>query len=125
MRKYLLYLFDYLLFDSKNANPRRQVPFRFVCLHSVTQSCLTLYEPLDSRPPGSSVPGIFQASILNGLPFPPPGTEPMSPVALALQADSLPASHWRSPLSVSFNAMSLDTAPRATFGPESDLLMVI
>ena len=28
------------------------------------QSCLTLYDPIDSSPPGSSVPGILQARIL-------------------------------------------------------------
>ena len=30
----------------------------------VTQSCLTLYNPMDCSPPGSSVPGTFQARIL-------------------------------------------------------------
>ena len=30
----------------------------------VTQSCLTLSDPMDCRPPGSSVPGIFQARVL-------------------------------------------------------------
>jgi len=28
------------------------------------QSCLTLCDPIDSSPPGSSVPGILQARIL-------------------------------------------------------------
>ena len=28
------------------------------------QSCLTLYDPIDSSPPGSPVPGILQARIL-------------------------------------------------------------
>ena len=28
------------------------------------QSCLTLCDPIDSSPPGSSVPGIFQARVL-------------------------------------------------------------
>ena len=28
------------------------------------QSCLTLYDPIDSSPPGSSVPGILQARVL-------------------------------------------------------------
>ena len=28
------------------------------------QSCLTLYNPIDGSPPGSSVPGILQARIL-------------------------------------------------------------
>ena len=40
----------------------------FVC--SVTQSCLTLCDPRDCSPPGSSVYGNFQARILSGLPFP-------------------------------------------------------
>ena len=30
----------------------------------VTQSCLTLCDPMDCSPPGSSVHGIFQARIL-------------------------------------------------------------
>ena len=33
-------------------------------LSSVTQSCLTLCDPMDSSPPGSSVHGISQARIL-------------------------------------------------------------
>ena len=58
----------------------------------VTQLCLTLCDPLDCSPPGSSVHEIFQARILSGLPFPSPGdlpnpgVEPRSPI---LQADSL------------------------------------
>ena len=28
------------------------------------QSCLTLYDPIDSSPPGSSIPGILQARTL-------------------------------------------------------------
>ena len=35
-----------------------------VCMFSVTQSCLTLCDPMDYSPPGSSVHGIFQARIL-------------------------------------------------------------
>ena len=30
----------------------------------VTQSCLTLSDPMDCSPPGSSIPGIFQARVL-------------------------------------------------------------
>ena len=30
----------------------------------VTQSCLTLSDPMDCSPPGSSVLGIFQAGVL-------------------------------------------------------------
>ena len=32
-----------------------------VCLCVHTQLCLTLYDPMDCSPPGSSVHGIFQA----------------------------------------------------------------
>ena len=32
--------------------------------YTVTQSCLTLYDPLDCSPPGSSVHGIFQVRLL-------------------------------------------------------------
>ena len=63
----------------------------------VTQSCVTLCNPMDCSLPGSSVHGIFQARVLewrSGLPFPfpgdlpNPGIEPRSP---ALQADALPS----------------------------------
>ena len=60
----------------------------------VAQLCLTLCDPMDCSPPGSSVHGIFQARVLSGLPFPSPvdlsnpGIEPGSP---ALQADALPS----------------------------------
>ena len=49
------------------------------------QSCLTLCNPMDGSPPGSSVHGISQARILEWVPFPSPGdlpdpeTEPASP----------------------------------------------
>ena len=36
------------------------------CACSVTQSCPTLWDPMDCRPPGSSVHGISQARILEG-----------------------------------------------------------
>ena len=35
-----------------------------MCMCLVTQLCLTLCEPKDSSPPGSSVPGILQTRIL-------------------------------------------------------------
>ena len=35
-----------------------------LCVCLVAQSCLTLYHSMDCSPPGSSVPGIFQARIL-------------------------------------------------------------
>ena len=57
------------------------------------QSCLTLCNPVDGSPPGSSVHGISQQEHWSGSPFPSPGdlsnpgVEPGSP---ALQAGSLP-----------------------------------
>ena len=57
----------------------------FVCLRVVTLCGL-----MDSSPPGSSVHGIIQARILNGLPFPTQGDlpdtgiEPASLASLAL-----------------------------------------
>ena len=59
----------------------------------VTQSCLTLCDPVNCSPPGSSVHGILQARILEWMPFPSPEdlpdleTELWSP---ELQADFLP-----------------------------------
>ena len=58
----------------------------------VTQSCLTLWDPMEGSPPGSSVHGTYQARILEWIAIssprdlPHPGTEPVSP---ALQEDSL------------------------------------
>ena len=70
--------------------------FSLVCcavLCLFAQSCRTLCSPMDCSPPGSSVPGILQARILECVPpnlghLPNSGMEPRSP---ALQADSLPA----------------------------------
>ena len=59
-------------------------------MHVYAQSCPTLCSPIDCSPPGFSVNGIFQASVLNGLPFPTPGylldpgIEPASPMSSAL-----------------------------------------
>ena len=65
-----------------------------MCAGSVAESCLTLRDPMDCSPPGSSVRGILQQEYWSGLSFPSPGDllnpgiEPGSP---ALQADSLPS----------------------------------
>ena len=66
------------------------------CAHAqslsvVSDSC----DPMNYSPPVSSVHGVFQAGILEWLPFPlpgdlpDPGIKPVSPVSSALQADSL------------------------------------
>ena len=49
------------------------------CVHAKSlQLCLTVSNPMDCRPPGSSVQGILQARILEPVPCPPPGDLPDS-----------------------------------------------
>ena len=38
--------------------------FQYKMFAKSLQSCPTLYDPIDGSPPGSSVPGILQARIL-------------------------------------------------------------
>ena len=67
----------------------------------VIQSCLTLCDPMDCSPPGSSVLGILQARILEWVPFPAPGNLPdpgIEPRSPALQADSLPSEQSGKPI---------------------------
>ena len=73
-----------------------------VCMYAkLLQSCLALCEAMDHSPSGSSVLGISQARILEGLSCPSPGdlpypgTEPESP---ALPADSLLSEPPRKPI---------------------------
>ena len=40
------------------------LPVFMVAAAKLLQSCLTLCDPIDSSPPGSSVPGILQAKTL-------------------------------------------------------------
>ena len=50
-----------------------------MCVHSkLLQCCVTLCNPMDCSPPGSSVHGIFQARILEWVPCPPLGHLPYS-----------------------------------------------
>ena len=63
----------------------------------VSNSC----DPMDCSPPGSSVHGIFQARILEWLPFPSPGDLPdpgIEPRSPALQADFFPTELWGNPM---------------------------
>ena len=66
----------------------------------VTELYLTLRDPMDCSPPGSSVHRIFQTRILEWIAIsspgdlPDPGIKPTSPASLA---DSLPLSHHGSP----------------------------
>ena len=70
------------------------------------QSCPTVCDP-GLELPGSWVRGILQARILEWAAVPSssgspdPGIKPASPVSSALEADSLPLSHWGSRLTVS------------------------
>ena len=60
------------------------------------QSCLTLCDPIDYSPSGSSVHGYSRQEYWSGLPCPPPGDLPnpgIKPTSPAQQADSLPLSH--------------------------------
>ena len=78
----------------------------------VTQSCLTLCDPMDHSPPGSSVHGIFQARILEWVAMPSStGSSQESNLCLLCllhwQADSLPLHHLGSPASFSGNSSRL------------------
>ena len=55
-----------------------------VCMCALTQSCLTLCDPMDYSTPGSSVHGIFQGRLLEWVAIsfslvPNPGIKPTSP----------------------------------------------
>ena len=66
---------DLILTDISNSNPTPQ-PFDdldlslsakagpLLCVRAHAHSCLTLCSPVDCSPPGSSVPGLLQARIL-------------------------------------------------------------
>ena len=72
-----------------------------MCVH--VQSCPTLHDPMDCRPPDSAVYGILQARILEWVALsyardlPDPGIQSMSSVFLHWQVDSLPLHHLGSP----------------------------
>ena len=73
---------------------------RLAMLVLVTQSCLTVCDPMDCSPPGSSVHEIFsRQGCWSVLPFPSPGDLPNPGIEArspALQADSLPTElQWK------------------------------
>ena len=49
---------------------KSELPFKALCACLVSQLCLTLCEPMDCSPPGSSAHGILQARILEWLAIP-------------------------------------------------------
>ena len=61
MRPFLLSAFD----SSQQIVKAIEVAACAVCL--IAKSCPTLRDPMDRSPPGSSVHGIFQARILEGV----------------------------------------------------------
>ena len=79
------------------------LPFEPFCCSLVAQLCLTLCNPLDYSLPGSSVHEILQARILEWVatPFSRGPSQPKDQTNIstspALQVDSLPLSHLRSP----------------------------
>ena len=91
--------------NKNRANIWSEIPtLGHACMHAkLLQLCLTLCDPMDCSPPGSSVHEFFRQECWSGLPcpsledLPNPGIEPMSPVAPALQVYSLPLSHWGIP----------------------------
>ena len=80
--------------DSPGKNPGVGCHFLLQYMHACMLSRFShvqLCDPMDGSPPGSSVHGILQTRILDGLPCLPPGDLP------ALLADSSPLSHGGSP----------------------------
>ena len=72
------------------AREMHRVLSSFPCVHVKSlQSCLTLCDPMHCSLPASSVHGILQAGILQGLPFLPPGELPnpgIQPICLKFPA---------------------------------------
>ena len=57
--------FAIYLLEWQCASERRRVETDYTyAAAKLLQSCLTLYDPIDSNPPGSPIPGILQARIL-------------------------------------------------------------
>ena len=67
------------------------------------QLCLTLRDPMDCSPPGSSAHGFPRQEYWSGLPFPSPGDFPnpgIEPGSPTLQADALPSELPGRPLKI-------------------------
>ena len=100
--------FTLLIFLGQNSEAPMCFAWLVLCL--VTQSCLTLCDPMDCSPPGSSVHGFSRQEYWSGLPCPPPGNllnpgiKPRSP---ALQADALPSELPGKPKDTGVGSLSL------------------
>ena len=83
--------------DSPGKNTGVSCHFLLQCMNvksesEAAQSRLTLSDPMDCSLPDSSVHGIYQARVLEWVPFPSPGDLPnpgMEPGSLTLRADAL------------------------------------
>ena len=86
----------------------------------VAQSCLTLRDPVDHGPPGSSVHGILRARILEwvAIPFSRGSSWPRDPWSLALQAELYLLSHLGAPWTPALTA-----PPAGQRGPLSRRLL--
>ena len=72
-----------------------------LCYAKSLQSCSALCNPMDCSCQAPLSMGFARQEYWNGLPCPPPGTLPnlgIKPMSPALQVDSLPLSHWGSPV---------------------------
>ena len=81
----------------------RKVGNEWDCGGLVAKSCPTPAIPWTVACQAPLPMGFSRQEYWSGFPFPPPGdlpdtgTETASPASPALQADSLPLSHWRNP----------------------------
>ena len=112
-----------LCFMDLNVSLISQVKEVFSCVLSlVTQLCLTLCDPMDFSPPGSSVHGDSPGkNTWSGLPCPPPGDLPnpgIEPRSPALQADSLPSEPPGSHLQICSLSLSLSLSS-SIWGPNN------
>ena len=65
-----------------------------MCVCSVAQSCLTLCDPVDYNPPGSSVHVILQARIVTWVAMPSSRGSSRPRISSTVQVGSLPPSLW-------------------------------
>ena len=59
-----------------NLGAKKYIRLRMCMRAKSPQSCLTLYDPMDCSPTGSSVIGFSRQEYWSGLPCPPPGDLP-------------------------------------------------
>ena len=88
------------------------------CCCLISQSCLTLCDPTDCSPPGSSVHRVILQEYWSELLFPSPGdlfNPGIRPRLLPWQTDSLPLSHQGSPHSFNPRLVDSEAPPLKAF----------